>query len=354
MVSDKDAHLQRIDENLLREQLDPWEFAQTLEDLATMMGSQRLAAARMAKTEDWYSVQVAPLKCPQWEKEIRDGSFTPTHARAVTKWLKYPAIATAFRQEWDKWRGNNAEVTTSWWQTLVNNTVYKFSRDFDPNCKWQANNKKALDVHRFEENERCFNIELWDQLANDHRAADLAAAKENEEPEPTPAKAEQIPDEWKRLAFLATWFTRAIIKKLDNARSRPKLFALVPAMMAGSGVGDLGGLSFALFRYYGDQDLREEPTFGKVLEHTQHKSRANEAALAAWLIEFLRSAEPWNAHEAARVAATLGIDFATEWDRETCIDELARCYDLLPEDLRKIRGRYLPGLRPQDLPALLK
>ncbi|AMV16961.1 hypothetical protein [Planctomyces sp. SH-PL14] len=223
----------------------------------------------------------------------------------MTKWLKHPAIATAFRQEWDKWRGNNAEVTTSWWQTLVNNTVYKLSRDFDPNCKWQANNKKAPDVHRFEENERCFNIELWDQLAKDHRAADLAASKENEEPEPTPAKAEQIPDEWKRLSFLATWFTRAIIKKLDNARSRPKLLALVPAMMAGSGVGALGGLSFALFRYYQDQDLREEPIFSKVLEQTQHKSRANEAALAIWLIEFLRSAELWNAHEAARVAATL-------------------------------------------------
>jgi hypothetical protein len=67
--------------------------------------------------------------------------------------------------------------------------------------------------------------------------------------------------------------------------------------MAGSGVGDLGGLSIALFRYYGDQDLREEPTFGKVLEHTQHKNRANEAALAVWM------------------AATPGIDCAAEWDQ---------------------------------------
>jgi hypothetical protein len=107
-------------------------------------------------------------------------------------------------------------------------------------------------------------------------------------------------------------------------------------------------------RYDQAQDLREKPSIRRILDQTQHTSRANDAALATWLIEFLRSAERWNADEATRVAGTAGVDFATDWDRETCIDELARCYDLLPEDLRKIRGQYLPGLRPQNLPALLK
>ncbi|AMV21778.1 ParB/RepB/Spo0J family partition protein [Planctomyces sp. SH-PL14] len=353
-LDDKTAAMQRIDENLLREQLDPWEFALTLHDLAEMMGSQRLAAARMAKTEDWFSVQVSPLKCPGWEKEIREGTFTPTHARALTRWAGYPAIVTGCRKEWDSGRSHGADMTAEYWQLIVSEQVTLHSRAFDPKVKWQKKHEKELDTKRVGDVDRCFNVELFDRLHQENRQVEREAAAEEPQPDLAPGKTEQIPDEWKRLAFLATWFTRAIIKKLDNARSRPKLFALVPAMMAGSGVGDLGGLSFALFRYYQDQDLREEPTFSKVLEHTQHKSRANEAALAAWLIEFLRSAEPWNAHEAARVAATLGIDFATEWDRETCIDELARCYDLLPEDLRKIRGRYLPGLRPQDLPALLK
>lgn len=82
--------------------------------------------------------------------------------------------------------------------------------------------------------------------------------------------------------------------------------------------------------------------------------RIRPSRCVAWLIELLRTDEPWNAHDAARVAKTLGIDFADDWNRETCIDELARWYDMQPDAVRKIRGRYLPGLRPQDLSALLK
>jgi ParB family chromosome partitioning protein len=336
----KTAHLQRLDENLCREDQDPWDKVHSLNDLVKLIGNQKLTAARLAKTEDWLNKELTLLKFPSFEQEIRSGEFTPTHARMVSAYMDVPAIAAQVAKLWKQLA--NRDRTCQSWGFHVSRLLRDFSEPF--NKIWHAAKRKELDVRKVDGEERCFNLELAVSLkpVECDRATPDNPIAPPDEVKKTPERSEL--DQWKRKAILRSHLNRWIAETLRPAKARTKLFSLLPAIIFAEPHFDHAVYT----RSIGMTGEPKQWTIADLLKNSKRKGQGADATTADYLLAIIAD-DLFALHEAHAVAESLGYDHTRDWGAS------AECVDEHEKAGIGIKGRkYPPGLAPADLAALVR
>lgn len=175
-VTDEEAAEQQFDENFFRQDLNPIEEAQAMQQLlADGRYTQTSLGKRLGISQSQIANRLRLLKLPlTWRAKVETGELPPTHARELLAYADLPAIMTEMEKALkDEQDDEGSMPSLHVFQDLVESTVWSESRAMEagysgPTFKVTPEVEAELDVREVEQYgrkmRRAFNAELWDRL----------------------------------------------------------------------------------------------------------------------------------------------------------------------------------------------
>ena len=172
-------------ENYRRDQLNAIEEAIWFEQmLATgRFPNQGALAEYLGISQGQVSNRLRLLQLPEeWQARVISGELPPTHSREIVAWVDRPAILQQLNELHAA--GRFEDISVSELSGMITNVVYSHSRSMDPDDRWNGPRFELTDERRQQldcvtvskrygsgDELRAFNVELWDELQAEAKAA---------------------------------------------------------------------------------------------------------------------------------------------------------------------------------------
>lgn len=306
-ADDKSADLLRLEENLLREDLNPVERAAGIKRFIDKHGeSQAIVGKRFGMTQAQVSNLVRLLQLPEfWRNEIAAGRVGHTMIRdTVLKWIHRPQVLELVQnryecslppnelQDFERW----CELAARECSRSLSFHGYQSWQHFNAtDCcfKFEPEKHKALDVEEVSGQKRAFNLDAWEAVNGPARKKLLErqqkekAQKDAASGKPAAAKKKgktdkPACDEQKLRNALTVLWLKSLAEKLNPKKHRQQLprLAFVVALDPDANMDLTEGL------------LQKQCHEVKVMDVIANVSAGTDAEFAAWLCSGLKVALP--------------------------------------------------------------
>jgi ParB family chromosome partitioning protein len=329
--------LMRLEENLKREDLTPIERAQAIRRLIDDHKlTQTEVAKRLGITQGQVSNELRLLNLPDsLQVKVADGHVAPTLIRCVLPFADIPAITDGVRERIEFRKRSDHELTVDELENVLETLVDKNSRSMRDQSRdqvhaWSSPQKdyryfskvtpeqlQQLDVRKVKtrfggEQERAFNVKLFDQLNKEPLKAKLAKYRE--------LKAKNSAASGRSSAtkvegmFQNQWnLERAIEDSL-----KPLLADVMEKTKPSSQRQKLRAVCMTLLTISGEMECAflgnfPKDTVPKLLSRFDVAPAELDKLLCQVLVKDLRSDFPLNAVDSIELAKALGVDLVAMW-----------------------------------------
>lgn len=306
-ADDKSADLLRLEENLLREDLNAVERAAGIKRFIDKHGeSQATVGKRFGMTQAQVSNLVRLLQLPEfWRNEIAAGRVGHTMIRdTLLKWIHRPQVLELVRKSYESSPAPYELADFERWCEMAARECSR-SLSFHGYQSWQAfkasdccfkfepEKHKGMDVEEVSGKKRAFNLEAWEAVngparkkllerqAKEKAQRDAASGKPAATKKKGKADKPACDEQKLRNALTVLWL-KSLAEKLNPKKHRPQLprLAFVVALDPDANMDLTEGL------------FQKQCHEVKVLDVITNVSAGTDAEFAAWLCAGLKVALP--------------------------------------------------------------